>query len=278
MYPISPRNKLVVCFDKKYQDEIVTPSGITFYKDTTFSPEWNVTVTGKVISVPQKLTIQGMTNEVQVGDELAFSYWVIEDRVPRPQDDDTFSENTETASHNKLFSNRLKEELKVTYLTKREAVGIYTNKNNDLIGGCQGTPQTVEGWLVKNFKFSRPDDMVFANLIWHEDTEFWLVDYQEALAVKRDGNIIMLGGNVLMETQEEHFTYEMNHDMHLHLVAKTEYGASKVISIGKNLSNSPDLGIVAGDTVRFNQSYVQKYELWGKNYLLIPQSRILGRI
>jgi co-chaperonin GroES (HSP10) len=277
MHPVSAKNKIIVCFDKKYQDEIVTPSGITFFKDTSYSPEWNVTVTGRVVSVPHKITIPGMTEEVQVGDELAFSYWVIQDKQERPVEDQTFSENTETPSQNKHFTNRLKQTLSVTYINKRQAVGLYLDNFDEWLGGCQGTPAMVESWMVKNFAFTSTQEMIYTNLLLHDNKEYWMVDYTEAIAVKRNGNIIMVGGNVLLEPQVEHMKYEMDAEKHLHLIAKTEYSSSKVVSIGKPLANSPDLNLKSGDKVHFNQAYVQKYTLWGENYLVITQDRILGQ-
>jgi hypothetical protein len=276
MSPVSPQNKIIVCFEKKYQDEIKTASGISFFKDTTFAPEWNATLTGRVESVPRRITIPGIRPEVEPGDEIAFSYWVVENKYPRPDSDDTFWEDSEPSSYNKHYTNKLKQSLSIQFMSKREAVGLFLDQSDELIEGCHGSPAKVEKWM-SGFHFVRGDDMIYTNLLHHEDQEFWMVDYQEAIAVKREGKIIMIGGNVLLEPQEEHFTYEMDHERHLHLMAKIEYGVSTIAHIGKPLANSPDLYLWPGDRVHFNQRYVQKYEVWGKHYLLIPQNRILGQ-
>ncbi|MEJ7914096.1 MAG: hypothetical protein WKF70_13130 [Chitinophagaceae bacterium] len=290
MQPISPLNKILVQFDKKYQDEIITESGLILYKDTSYNPEWNVTVTGKVISVPPKLVSErnvetGQINfgeirhkifpDVRPGDELFFSYLVVHDKEVET-DSDAFQEQTEPASKNKVFLNGKKEKLSIQYLSKRLVVGIWAKANGDLIAGSQGTPKETEKWMLQ-FKFAGDDQTIYKNLLWHEEEDYWMVDYLEAIAVKRGEEIIMIAGNVLMEPQEEKLYYERGPDSVLHLVPKIDKGVSTVVAVGKPLSDEPDLGIKAGDKIRFIQRHVQKYELWDKQYLLIDQRSILGK-
>lgn len=81
MKPLS--NKIFVTIEKKFQDEIETKSGITLFKDTTFSPEENVTNFGTVVGIPEvvdrKTIGPDFKHNVQLGDKLYFHYNTILD-------------------------------------------------------------------------------------------------------------------------------------------------------------------------------------------------------
>ncbi len=285
MYPKCPIDKILVQIDTKFQEEKITASGFKYYQDASYNPEWNVTVTGKVISVPSVLrnAIDGdlserrhsdIVPEVQVGDELFFSYQVITDRELR-NDSDAFKEITEGDGSIKVFENGKKEMIKTRRLTKKEAIGVLVDKNNDVLDGFQGTPKQVEKWMLQ-YPIAGDSDTYYKNCIPLDDAEYWMVDYFDAIAVKREDRIIMIGGNVLMEPQESRMVYEKQVNQELHLVTKVDEGKAKVISIGSPLKNESDIGVKDGDYIRFDPKYAQKYELWAKNYLLILQSQVLG--
>lgn len=119
-------NKIFVQIEKKFQDEVVTESGITFYKDTSFNPEENSTVSGIVVGVPtvvDKVNVSpDFKHNVLVGDKLYFNFNVVLD--------------------------------------------------ND-------------------------------NLIVHEGQEYWTVDYWNAIALVRDGQIIPVGDYILIDPIQE---------------------------------------------------------------------------
>ena len=77
------RDFCIVKVDKKYQDEVVTESGIKFFVDTTYRPEWHVTITGEVVGAAEKITDQffetkGISPEIRVGDQIYFSYLIVD--------------------------------------------------------------------------------------------------------------------------------------------------------------------------------------------------------
>lgn len=87
----SPKDHLFVSLDKAFQDEIITESGVSLYKDTSLNPEWHVTCVGKVISVPHRIDtsrreLKGRTMEAKVGDEVIFSYMCVFDLELRERD------------------------------------------------------------------------------------------------------------------------------------------------------------------------------------------------
>jgi co-chaperonin GroES (HSP10) len=119
-------NKIFVQIEKKFQDEIVTDSGITFYKDTSFNPEENSTVSGIVVGIPTVVDKNNVTPEfkhnVLVGDKLYFNFNVVLDSD---------------------------------------------------------------------------------NLIIHEGQEYWTVDYWNAIALVRDGQVIPVGDYILIDPIQE---------------------------------------------------------------------------
>jgi co-chaperonin GroES (HSP10) len=62
-----------------------------------------------------------------------------------------------------------------------------------------------------------------------------------------------------------------------HLKQITRSGVARVVNIGTPLKNQPSLDVKPGDAVRFDNKFVEKYELWGKNYWIIKQERLLGK-
>jgi len=122
-------NKIFVQIEKKFQDEIVTDSGITFYKDTSFNPEENSTVSGVVVGIPTVVDKNNVSPEfkhnVLVGDNLYFNFNVVLDSD---------------------------------------------------------------------------------NLIIHEGQEYWTVDYWNAIALVRDGQVIPVGDYILIDPIQEEVT------------------------------------------------------------------------
>lgn len=55
-------------------------------------------------------------------------------------------------------------------------------------------------------------------------------------------------------------------------------GKAKVISVGKPLNGEADLGIEEGEIVKFNPGFAQKYEVKGRNIIILKQSQILATL
>jgi co-chaperonin GroES (HSP10) len=92
--PTAPSGKVFVKISKRFNDEIVTESGIRLFVDTTWRPEWNTVIHGEVVSIPHKLGRQfenvGICPEVQVGDKIYFSWMVTlkKDRLFEVEEED----------------------------------------------------------------------------------------------------------------------------------------------------------------------------------------------
>jgi co-chaperonin GroES (HSP10) len=83
MKPSCPVDYYLVDIEKKFQDVVDTASGVLLYRDTTYHPEEHVTITGRIVSVPAKITPAIDTGHLviqgDVGDQVIFSYAVIMD-------------------------------------------------------------------------------------------------------------------------------------------------------------------------------------------------------
>lgn len=271
----------MVQIEKKYQDEKVTPDGFRYYVDPTFRPEWHVTANGTVVALPGNLKETDLgtyytkiEQDIEPGDDIAFGYNVIRDfRVHN--DSECFMEISNPNALDKIFQNGKKEVIKTQKFSKHLYAAVWITHTGVLIAGFQGTYKELGRWLSK-FRYVSDTDVIYKNQLWVDEQDFWLVDFMEILAVKRNDEIIMLAGNVLLEKQNEEQVYKVGPGRQLYLVTKVDEGRSKVVSIGKNLKDEPDIGVKAGDIVRFDQRIIQKYELWGENYLIVQQSQILG--
>ncbi len=71
--PYAVSGRLFVLHDGRWEDEIVTESGIKLYKDTTFNPEWGVRIYGTVATIP----LDGNC-EVSEGDKVYFHYFTLQ--------------------------------------------------------------------------------------------------------------------------------------------------------------------------------------------------------
>jgi co-chaperonin GroES (HSP10) len=160
-------NKIFVQIEKKFQDEIVTDSGITFYKDTSFNPEENSTVSGIVVGIPTVVDKNNVTPEfkhnVLVGDKLYFNFNVVLDSD---------------------------------------------------------------------------------NLIIHDDQEYWTVDYWNAIAIVRDGQVIPVGDYILIDPIQEEVTSSL-------LIIPDAYKKKEGNRGVVYASNSPDLP--AGTEVEYDK-------------------------
>lgn len=123
---MQPIYKIFVTIDKRFQDEVVTESGLKLYKDSSFKPEENSTTVGVVAAIPVKHDTANFPPDFQFnvkhGDKLYFNFNITIDPT---------------------------------------------------------------------------------NCVEIDGEEFWMVDYFEAIALVRDGQIHPVGSYLLVEPMEE---------------------------------------------------------------------------
>ena len=79
----APLNTFMVDFEKPFNDEIETKSGIKFYRDVTFNPENFAATNGTVTALPR---YNNRKMDIVIGDQIYFSYLVVYDMEIRDRD------------------------------------------------------------------------------------------------------------------------------------------------------------------------------------------------
>jgi hypothetical protein len=272
--------KNVFCtLDKALNDEIIFDSGVKLYLDPSYNPEWNATVSGKVYALPLNPDKEYLTmmESLSLGDEIAFSYRVVSDvRVSAGQA--AFTEITKDSPYYKRFTNAKGEW--ITFVAMQGIidkiwVGTYVDKFGDLIDGVQGSEHEAERWLSQ-FNFTTDNKLTHQNLIeFSEDVDFWNVKPSEIFAKKVGDEIVAIGDRVILEPID------------------VTVDTSKARLVFTNVPEGSDIKIrfydravvisgegedwKKGDVVGFEEKYVEKYNLWGKDYFLIKKKRIHGK-
>jgi len=286
------QNHILVELPKAFQDELVTSNGLKFYQDTTFRPEWNVTLQGKVISVPTKLTFgDGQIHSydpdririnpiIDVGDDIVFNYLVVMKRAQTDNRAEVFEKEPTVDPFVTTWSNYNDQKLIRVYLKNdRWKIGLYDTKSRTWVDKLEGGERDIESFMgrympTENVGFN------YHNLLPHEGKDYWMVDYANAVAIKKeDGTFQMVGDYVLVEPIREPFrgthqgvieVYEIKQD--------TDYRAiGRVVSIGEPLLGDTKLSIEPNDVICSDIRYVEKYEIDGHDYWVIRQKHIYGK-
>lgn len=271
-YPI--KNNVFLEIDKALVDEITTSSGFKLY----LAPEWNfesnVTVCGRIYSLPKKRS----TWTVSIGDEVAFSYHVISNRE-FPNTSDFFVPISEGGQYIKIWQNAKGEKLRM--MAHKGAIsvfwtGVFFDKNGIFHQekSTQGTEEQVERWMQTNFKFGNCDRFTYRNLIGIDDKEYWKCGYENIFAKKVGNDVIAVGDRIICEFIEIPIEQRIKEIKGIKLPEKEV--AVRLYDRAKVLSGGEDMGFKKGDIVSFNEKYCERYTLWGKEYALIKKHRVEG--
>lgn len=290
--PTCLQNNILVELESKFQEELVSDGGMKFYKDTTFRPEWNTTISGKVVSVPIKLTEGNGSNHsldfdrpnihqiIKPGDELVFNYLVIMNRKMTDNAGEIFTRDTPTNPFTTVWSNPNGQQIVRVYLMNdRYEIGLFDTGTKIWVDRVKGALYDVENFMAKympteNYGFN------YGNLLPYDGKDYWLVDYTNAIAVKRaEGIFDMIGDFVLIEPIREprRDTYQGIIEVH-NLEQETDYKAiGKILSIGPPLKGQPKLSVKINDTICTDIRYVEKYEIDRRDYWVVRQKYIYGK-
>lgn len=289
--PVCIHNNILVELSKTFQDEIIADGGTKFYKDTTFRPEWNVTISGIVASVPLKVThgdgqIHSLDFDrprikqvVKPGDELIFSYLVVMNRMQTDNAGDIFTRDQPKNPYITIWRNPNGLKLfRVYHNNDRFEVGLFDTKSRTFIDHIWGGEREVESFMGKYM----PTENVgfnYKNLLPYDGKYYWIVDYNNAIAVKRGDSFEMIGDLVLIEPIKE---YRKQHEQGIIEVYSMEqdkdYRAiGKILSIGEPLKSDVKLSVKPNDIICSDSRYVQKYEIDGKDYWIVRQKHIYGK-
>lgn len=268
--PITPINSVLLCLDRALNDEIITTGGLKLFLDPTWNPEWNASVTGVVFGVPVNCP-----ENVNIGDEVAFSYTVVSDRTSTKVD--YFQPIFEPTKFYKRYLNQMGQKLTIVAMPgtiKPLWVGSLTDRYNEPLTGVTGTESDVERWMSQ-FNFSSHQDMRFNNLFNFNGKDYWRAGIEDIFAKRVKGEIVAIGDRVIMQPVEENIKERI--EIIEGKILPYQSVKVRFQDRGKVLSGGEDMGIKKGDIVSFDQRFLEKYKFWNKDYYLIKKHRISGK-
>ena len=72
---------MLVQVGQRFQEELITDSGLKFYLDSSYRKEWTCSVTATIAALPIKVLpkFKHILDQLKVGDEVAVSYRIVAD-------------------------------------------------------------------------------------------------------------------------------------------------------------------------------------------------------
>lgn len=273
---IAAVGNVLLSLDKSFQDEIILNNGAKLFIDPSYNPEFNVTVTGKVQSLPENLIGEGgeIVAELNEGDEVAFNFRVVMSRKYLPKKD-TFLPIEDTQIR-KTFLDNKRNKIKINALPFKGGlnwVGVLLDNRGNVIDGAQGTQSEVERWFSQ-FTIGYDAPFFYTNLLEHEGTTLWRAEPRDIYAKKVKGGVGIkaIGDRVIMKEIVIDASKRVAITQGIHIpdgsILSTYTDKAKVVSGGEKL------GIKRGDEVFFEPMYVEKYNFFGQEYLVIKNTRI----
>lgn len=284
MVPVVPKDKILVKIDRKFYDE--TSTGLVI--DTSWRPGHYATVTGTVVSVPHATSAHPQKKvipmEVRPGDKIAFSYTTVFKTQNLDNAGDIFYEDPVGSPFVTKWSNgNGKSLIRRNRKGGKFDAALFTVENgkshivDKMAGTLAEANNLIDKYLVEANNFIR-----YQNCLPLEDGDLWAVDYQEAFAVLRGHELIMIGGHVLLEHpggKLDRGEYEGALEIWGEGQRKVKRDVrAKVVAIGTPLIGKKQVSISPGETAIVDVMTAQEYNFWGKEYLLVRQPQILAKV
>lgn len=266
--------------EKALQDEIILEGGIKLYLAAEYNAEWNATVTGKILSLPQLAPpkLKHIYDQLNIGDEVCFSYSVVSDRG-FASGGALFEQITEDNRFFKEYRNGKGEKLRIVAVRNRFNEPIWTGMHFDKKGiftgnSRQGKESDMESW-ISQFPMGKNQKMAFRNLYNYQKNSWWKVSMENIFAKKEGDNIVSLSDRVICKPIEHKISPEMLQLNGIHL--PTNDVKMRLYDRATVVCDADDIEVKKGDVVSMQQEYVEKYNIWGEEYFLIKKSRVLGK-
>jgi hypothetical protein len=266
---MTPLGTVFLKLDRVLNDEIILNGGIKLFLDPKWNPEWNASVTGVVAALP----VNHPAN-VNIGDEVAFSYRVVADRTAIKAD--YFQPLHEPMPYFKRYINGKGYKLTMVAMPgviSKIWAGTLVDKFGSLIDGVQGSESDADRWMAQ-FNFSNAADFKFNNLFNFNGKDYWKADLNEIFAKRVKGKVRSIGDRIICEPIE----VDIKHKLELLEGKALPYQNVMIryMDRGKVVSGGEDIGVEAGQIISFEEKYMERYEFWGKKYLLIKKHRVQG--
>lgn len=271
---MKPINEYLIELDSALIETIKSKGGVEFYIAAEFAFEWNVSVTGRVVAIPENGRLRN--EHIKLNDEVAISYMVVNDRK-FIADRHIFKPYIDEAYH-KQYYNGKGEWLRITGLNLPNGkvlwVGTYTNKFHKLIDGCEGTETDMNHWLSQ-FPMSNAKNFVFKNLVIIDGKEYWKVEKELIFAKKLKNRLFSCSEYILCKPILLDLTQRISIMKGIHLADQSIM--TRYFDRATVVSGGSEFGIKKDDIISFEEKYVNKYMLFGEEYFLIKDSRVLGK-
>lgn len=269
-----PIDKVFLSMPQPLTDEIITEGGLKLYLDSSYNPEIHATVSGIVEALPENPKSKGkeIVSQLKVGDEVAFNYKVVIDKKYTPNTD-KFEAVTDNPAK-KIFINKKGERIIVQSLPYKGVlhwVGMYLDRKGERVDGVQGREKDVDRWLSQ-FDFSTDIKFVYKNLINYDDIDIWKCDYINIYAKKTADGIQALGDMVIMKEIKVDITEQVK--IMKGIVIPNNRIIAELQDRAIVVSGGEIYGLSKGDRVFFDPLYVERYNFFGEEYLIIKQRRI----
>lgn len=284
-------NNILVELPKAFNDEIIADGGTKFFLDASLRPEWNVTISGKVASVPKVLTAGGIVNHsfypdradilpvVKAGDEIIFSYLVVMSRTQTDNVGEVYEKDKPIDPYITTWTNPSKLRIfRVYHNNNKYECGLFDLKSGTWLDKVACNEAGVEAFLSK-YMATENVGFNYKNLLPHFGKEYWKVDYINAIAIKKETGFEMIGDYVLLEPiREPRRGFEQGLIEVYEVAQETDYKATaRVVSIGEPLKNEIKLNVKPNDIIYTDIRYAEKYHIDGHDYWVVRQKYLLAK-
>lgn len=272
MNNIHPVSQVLLRINKAQQDEIITDSGVKLFINPDYNKEWNVAVTAKIAALPIKVSPKHkyILDSLKVGDEVAMSYRVVAD-FEFKSDGERFMPTTEDNPLMREYVNAKGEWVKVYALPgiiSKIWVGVYQDKNREVISGVEGSESEMERWLSQ-FQLGKTDIYTFNNMFEYNGKTYWKADIDDIFAKKVKGEWVAVGDRIICKPIDEKIPQRVLVGNELPDGIAIRYqDRGRVVTGG--LSKKLKKGTIIG----FNPRYLEKYDFDNKQYFLINKELV----
>lgn len=272
---MKPITQVLLSIEKKFQDEIITDSGLKFYLDPSYSKEWHCATVARIEALPVKVLPkhQHIYDNLKVGDIVGISFQVVADfafQSDAPQFMPVYDENP----YYRQYVNGKGEWLSVYAIKGKIApvwIGLYEDNRHQLIDGVQGSEHDLDRWLSQ-FSIGKTDVYTFNNLFTYEGKDYWKCDLTEIFAKKVKGHWVAVGDRVICKPIDEEIPNEL-----LLPQFRNENVKVRRQDRATALSGGKEISVKKGDKLSFNPKFVEKYEFENNQYYLIKQNYVNGK-
>jgi hypothetical protein len=261
-------NNFLVELKSALVDEITIAGGTKLYLAAKYNYEWNVSVTGTVLAVPKN------ERGIKVGDEIAFSYMVVNDKTwDTLNADKVFALTIDTPNYKEWTAGNGDTIVKEKHPLHKLYVGLLYDSKKDITDTIYDKEEAVDSWL-QQFNFQNNIEPVNTNLMKYAGKNIWRVNPQFVFAKKTNTGIVAYNDYVALKPVTEDLTTQVS------LVTGVKLPNQSVLSRykdrGEIVGTTNSSEYQCGEIAAIDQRFIEKYDLWGNELYLVKECNVLG--